>query len=138
MPILLRVIAFLRRLHSVSCTYLPDDRPKPTSWTPPLIDCKHDSLPLDINDGLMAVLTGILLEPAPLYVLLTLPLLEFDVFKSPSILVPSSRRISLPSVGSSGGGSISGAGLMSCPKAGTVTLISSVSRLFVIFISYML
>ncbi len=77
MPILLKVIAFRLRLHSASCTYLPDETPNPTSCRPPEIDCRHDSDPLDINDGATAVFAGIC-APAFGPVLLVVRLLLFD------------------------------------------------------------
>jgi len=115
------VIAFSLRLHSSSCTYLPDEIPTDISCKPPDNDFRQDCCPLLIKLGLIAVDTGIDLEPAPLYVLLTFPLLELDVLRSPSILVPSpssspSKSGSYSPSSLAGGGSISGAGSI-CAKA---------------------
>jgi len=66
-PIFERVIESLRRLHSVSCIYLPVDTPTPISYKPPETLCRHDSEPLLIRLGDMAVLAGMrLAAPAPL------------------------------------------------------------------------
>jgi len=141
MPILDRVMAFSLRLHSSSWRYKPDETPKPTSCTPPDKDLRQDCCPVLIKLGATAVLAGICLpDPAPLYVLLTLLLFEFDVFKSPSMLVPSPLS-SVPGSNSpsslTGGGSTSGTGStsgVSCPKAGLATLINSISRYFFVIL----
>lgn len=122
------VIAFSLRLHSSSCVYLPDEIPTDINCKPPDKDLRHDCCPLLIRLGLTAVVTGMDREPAPLYVLVTLPLFEFDVLRSPSILVssppPSKSGSYSPSL--VGAGSISGTGSI-CAKAklGTSTSISS-------------
>ena len=72
MPMFERTTLSRLLLHSVSCMYLPDDTPSPTNCTPPVKLCRQLSVPLDIRLGEIAVLTGIPLEPAPLYVLLLL------------------------------------------------------------------
>jgi len=140
MPIFDRVMAFRRRLHSGSCTYLPDDIPTETNCKPPDIDLRHDCCPVLIREGATAVFAGIERLPAPLYVLLTLLLFEFDVFRSPSILVSSpspSKSGSYSPSSLTGAGSTSGTGSMlgvSCPKAELERLISRVSRHFFVIL----
>ncbi len=123
------VIAFSLRLHSSSCVYLPDEIPTDINCKPPDKDLRHDCCPLLIRLGLTAVVTGMDREPAPLYVLVTLPLFEFDVLRSPSMFVlspPSSKSGSNSPSSLTGAGSISGTGSI-CAKAklGTSTSISS-------------
>jgi len=78
-------MAFSLLLHSSSCKYLPDDKPKPIICTPPDIDFKHDCCPLLIRLGLIALLAGICL-PAPAPWLITVsPLLLLIVLRSPSM-----------------------------------------------------
>ena len=65
-PMFDSVIALSLLLHSASCTYLPDEMPTDITCRPPDKDFKHDCCPLLIKLGLIAVDTGIDLEPAPL------------------------------------------------------------------------
>lgn len=61
-------LASLLLLQFSSWRYAPVDNPTPNDCKPPLVDIKHESIPLDIKLGAIAEPTGIEPgeEPAPL------------------------------------------------------------------------
>ena len=63
-----KTLASLLLLQFSSWRYAPVDRPSPKDCTPPLVDIRQESMPLDIKLGEIAEPTGIEPgeEPAPL------------------------------------------------------------------------